>query len=115
MAFLIYALCEFCSIQNIWQHPLPSSLLELSMDKRNSDHFNSRRIACQSSNSSYNSTESSLHGHSRPSTTLHGFSFFACTRSDNLTRTWYYWVMVCNQYYHILVVTLDLDYTLQPC
>ena len=51
----------FNSSGEICWSPLPSSLLdELSMDKRDSDGFFSRRLACRTNDRSYNSTDSSL-------------------------------------------------------
>ena len=51
----------FKSSGDIYWPPLSSSLLgELSMDKRDNDHFISRRLVCISSDSSYNSSDSSL-------------------------------------------------------
>ena len=51
----------FKSSGEICWSPLPSSLLdELSMDKRDSNGFFSRRLACRTNDRSYNSTDSSL-------------------------------------------------------
>ena len=54
----------FKSSGQICWSPLPSSLLdELLMDKRNSYGFFSRRLVCRTSDSSYNSTDSSYQEH----------------------------------------------------
>ena len=51
----------FKSSGEICWSPLPSPLFdELSMDKRDSDSFFSRRLACRTSDWSYNLTDSSL-------------------------------------------------------
>ena len=51
----------FKSSGEICRSPLPSLLLdELSMDKRDSNGFFSRRLACRTNYRSYNSTDSSL-------------------------------------------------------
>ena len=48
---------DFVSYGNICWPPLPSSFLDqLSMDKRDSDGFFSRRLVCRNSNSSYYSS-----------------------------------------------------------
>ena len=66
MLFSMYALCGFRwkhVIQKFWLcwSPLPSSLLgQLSVDKRNSNGFFSSGLVCRTSDSSYNSTDSSL-------------------------------------------------------
>ena len=50
--------------QKFWQHLLITSasllLGQLSVDKQDSDGFFSSRLVCRTSNSSYNSTDSSL-------------------------------------------------------
>ena len=48
----------FKSSGEICRSPLPSFLDELSMDKRDSDGFVLRRLACRTNSRSYNSTDS---------------------------------------------------------
>ena len=51
----------FKSFGDIFRPPRPSSLLvEFSLDERDSSRFISRRLVCSSSDSSCNSTDSSL-------------------------------------------------------
>ena len=72
----------------------PSSLLdELLIDERDSDGFISRIVACSSSDSSCNLTDSSQ------ITVGYRLRFLAllCTRSADLACTWYYYLITCNR------------------
>ena len=68
---------------------LPSLLLDkFSMDKRDSDGFFSRRLVCRRSDSSYNSTDSSLVTVEYQLCFLR-LTFFVCTKSADLAYMWY--------------------------
>ena len=104
MAFSIYALyvenALFKSSGDICWPPLPSSLLdELSMYKRDSDGFFSRRLVCRYSDSSYNLTDLTLViDHWLRFLPL---AFFVRTKSADLAYTWYtaaYYIIVCNRH-----------------
>ena len=64
--YIIYMLkvwyhLTFCADLNVCWSPLPYSLpVKLSMDKRDSDGFFLRRLACRTNDWSYNSSDSSL-------------------------------------------------------
>ena len=81
---------------DICQRSLPSSLLdELSMDKRDSNGFLSRRLVCRSGDRSYNSTNSSL-SHSRLSTTLLALKFDLNLLIWHTHGTATYYIIACN-------------------
>ena len=87
LAFIENALLK--SSDDICWPPLSSSLLdELSMDKRDSDGFFSRRLVCKSSDRSYNLTDSSLVIVNYQLRFL-PWTFFVCTKSADLAYTWY--------------------------
>ena len=90
MVFSRYELRGFhCGI--CWP-PQPSLLLdELSIDERDSNCFVSRSLVCRSSDSSYNSTDSSL------VTVGYQLHFLALLCAD-LACTWYYHAISCNRY-----------------
>ena len=69
-------------------------LLCFSIDERDGDRFISRTLVCRSSDSSYNSTDSSL------VTVGYRLRFLALlgTRSADLACMWYYYVIPCNRY-----------------
>ena len=74
---------------DIWWSPLPSSLLDqLSVDQRDSDGFFSSRLVCRTSNSSYNSTDSSL------VTVDYQQSFVACVCSITADQAYTHTCMV---------------------
>ena len=67
--------------------------VELWLDERDSSRFISRRLVCSSSDSSCNSTDSSV------VTVGYPLRFLAllCARSADLACTWYYYIIPCNQ------------------
>ena len=85
----------FKSFGEICWPPLPSLLIdEFSMDKRDSDSFFSRRLACRTNDRSYSSTDSSL------VTVDYQQSFLACCVAKLLIRHVHghaaYYIIVCN-------------------
>ena len=97
---------SFKSSGDICWPPWPSSLLdELSIDERDSDGFISRIVVCSSSDSSCNVTDSSqiIVGHQLRFLAL---LCMLCTKSADLACTWHYYLIACNPYNCILVVTL---------
>ena len=76
----------FNSSGDIYWSPLPSSLLgQLLMDKRDSDGFFSSRLVCRTSDSSYNSTDSSLVTIDYQQSFM-ASDFFVCNKTANHVR-----------------------------
>ena len=86
----------FKSFSDICWLPLPSSLLDqLSVDKRDSGGFFSSRLVCRTSDSSYNSTDSSLVTVDYQQSFM-ASDFFVCSKTaDHACQAYTHTCMAC--------------------